>query len=165
MDNHKELPSWNDHYDETLQLALKHTVWTSQISFLAFQTELLSSMQHLSPWKQWNWQGTLLSRYFSLTKKSQAFFKASSVKGAISSFTLIPSTHSLLKMHLPAALPSLYSCFFTKNCLFYVFCHFKYSLLLWDLATWLCPHIMLRPVFFLSFFKNTKLLSAWKPAW
>lgn len=33
----KELPSWNDHYDKMVYLALKPPVWVSQISFLDAQ--------------------------------------------------------------------------------------------------------------------------------
>ena len=31
---YKELPSWNDHYNETLYVALKSAVWVSKIHFL-----------------------------------------------------------------------------------------------------------------------------------
>lgn len=117
---YKGLPSWNDHYNEMLVYlkpgvwvwnALKPGVWVSQISFLDAQTQLLSPMQDLSTGKQWNWLGTHLSIYLNRPKKSQAFFKPSSVKVAPSPFTPIHPPHSLLmypptrRYHIPLPLP------------------------------------------------------------
>lgn len=72
-------------------------------------------MEHLSTWKQWNWQGTPLSMYFNLTKtkKFSGFLQAQFSKGSPflihtdSLYSLSPQTCTYYQLCHPSTLVSL----------------------------------------------------------
>lgn len=90
MDKHKELPSWNDHYNKTLQLALKHCMeFPNQFSGFPNRVALsYATSLHLEAMELAGHSSKQVFQPDKKKKKSQAFFKPSSVKGAVSSFTL-----------------------------------------------------------------------------